>query len=71
MTFFALPDMAPLAAAAAAPLRYHHCGVSPSGWAMAGTCTRGALAGAGAVGGVLAQAAGSRAESRARGRARV
>src|SRR5687768_5706290 len=39
MTFLALPSMAPLPAARAAPLRYHHCGVSPAGWAMAGTST--------------------------------
>src|SRR5690606_38143891 len=39
MTFFARPDIAPLAAARAAPLRYHHCAVSPEGWVISGTST--------------------------------
>ncbi|MNN91978.1 hypothetical protein D3C81_2101780 [compost metagenome] len=51
--------MAPLPAARAAPLRYHHCGVSPAGWATAGTST--AIApGALAAGVVLAQAPSSK-----------
>src|SRR5690606_23919624 len=37
ITFFALPPMAPLAAARAAPLRYHQSAVSPCGWATSGT----------------------------------
>src|SRR5690606_10077634 len=66
------PAMAPLAAALAAPLRYHHCGVSPAGWVIVGTSTRSAAAELSATEGeVLAQAAGSRALSRARGRARL
>src|SRR5690606_3108203 len=46
ITFFARPAMAPLAAARAAPARYHHSGVSPAGRAISGTgtCT---VAGAG------------------------
>lgn len=39
MTFFARPCMAPLPAAFAAPLRYHHCGVSPWGCATGATST--------------------------------
>lgn len=36
----ALPAMAPLPAARAAPERYHHCGVSPAGCVTGGTSTR-------------------------------
>src|SRR5690606_10171110 len=39
MTFFARPAIAPFAAARAAPLRYHHCGVSPAGCSTTGTST--------------------------------
>src|SRR5690606_2311157 len=47
ITFLARPDMAPLAAACAAPLRYHQAGVSPAGRSIAGTSTdTGASAGA-------------------------
>src|SRR5690606_5432854 len=61
MTFFARPAIAPLAAARAAPLRYHHCAVSPSGWLIGGTST-GTPAGAAARGGVAGQAASRTAE---------
>src|SRR5690606_2543102 len=61
MTFFARPAIAPLAAARAAPLRYHHCAVSPSGWLIGGTSTD-TPAGAAARGGVAAQAASRTAE---------
>src|SRR5690606_39592419 len=36
---FARPAIAPFAAARAAPLRYHHCGVSPAGCSTIGTLT--------------------------------
>ncbi|MNU39496.1 hypothetical protein D3C71_281930 [compost metagenome] len=66
MTFLALPAIAPLAAAWAAPLRYHHCGVSPAGWATGATLTfRPAGADAGAV---LAQAPSSRVVAQAANR---
>src|SRR5690606_14949312 len=39
ITFLARPCIAPLAAARAAPLRYHQAAVSPWGWPMAGTST--------------------------------
>src|SRR5690606_20166370 len=71
ITLRALPAMAPLAAAWAAPLRYHHSGVSPSGRVISGTATAVATCGAVLEGaGAVAQAAGSRAQSSARGRAR-
>src|SRR5690606_20322589 len=52
--------IAPLAAACAAPLRYHHCGVSPCGWLTAGTSTAKACGTLGAA--VLAQAPSSRVD---------
>lgn len=59
MTFLALPSMAPLPAARAAPLRYHHWGVSPAGWATAGT-SMATAPGAVAAGVPVAQAPSSR-----------
>src|SRR5690606_15085693 len=70
ITFFALPPIAPLAAARAAPLRYHQPAVSPSGWATSGTSIGAAcvVAAAGAASRTLPLQAASRVARQAIGR---
>src|SRR3546814_10680820 len=74
ITFFACPCIAPLAAARAAPLRYHQAAVSPCGWATSGTsigCTGWAAEPAGAVSRTLPLQAASRVARQASGTARI
>src|SRR3546814_18909916 len=74
ITFFACPCIAPLAAARAAPLRYHQAAVSPCGWATSGTSIGGtgwAAEPAGAVSRTLPLQAANRVARQASGTARL